>query len=201
MQAFSTVRGIVAPLHAANIDTDVIMPKQFLKGIDRRGLERGLFHELRFDAAGQERPEFILNQPGWRNARFLVVGDNFGCGSSREHAVWGLMQYGVRALFGTSFAGIFSDNCARNGLLTITLEQEELSCIMQLADQAGLNVVTVDLEQQIISGPDFELSFDIDPMRKTALLQGLDAIGQTLGWRDQIQAFQDKHFKDNPWFR
>jgi len=201
MQAFSIVQGIVAPLHAANIDTDVIMPKQFLKGIDRRGLERGLFHELRFDTAGQERPEFILNQPGWRNAQFLVVGDNFGCGSSREHAVWGLMQYGVRALFGTSFAGIFSDNCARNGLLTITLQQEELSCIMQLAHQPGLNVVTVDLQQQTISGPDFELSFAIDPMRKTALLQGLDGIGQTLTWRDQIQAFQDKHFKDNPWFR
>lgn len=201
MQAFSIVQGIVAPLHAANIDTDVIMPKQFLKGIDRRGLERGLFHELRFDSAGQERPEFILNQPSWRNARFLVVGDNFGCGSSREHAVWGLMQYGVRALFGTSFAGIFSDNCARNGLLTITLKQEELSCIMQLADQAGLNVVTVDLQLQTISGPDFKLSFAIDPMRKTALLQGLDGIGQTLAWRDQIQAFQDKHFKDNPWFR
>jgi 3-isopropylmalate/(R)-2-methylmalate dehydratase small subunit len=117
MTPFSTVQGIAVPLPAANIDTDVIMPKQFLKGIDRSGLKHGLFHDLRFDKAGCEHTDFILNLPAWKAASFLVVGDNFGCGSSREHAVWGLMQYGVRALIGTSFAGIFFDNCARNGLL------------------------------------------------------------------------------------
>jgi 3-isopropylmalate/(R)-2-methylmalate dehydratase small subunit len=201
MHPFATVKGVVAPLHAANIDTDVIMPKQFLKGIDRSGLERGLFHELRFDAAGKERPGFILNRAGWKDADFLVLGDNFGCGSSREHAVWGLMQYGVRALFGTSFAGIFFDNCARNGLLTITLAQDDVTRIMQLADQSGTNVLTVDLPRQTISGSGLELAFEIDPMRKTALLQGLDAIGQTLTWRDEIETFQHRHFEENPWFR
>ena len=121
MQPFNTVSGSAAPLLASNIDTDVIMPKQFLKGIDRKGLDRGLFFDLRFLESGEPNPEFILNQPPWNNSAFLVVGPNFGCGSSREHAVWGLKQVGVRALIGTSFAGIFYDNCQRNGVLAIQL--------------------------------------------------------------------------------
>jgi 3-isopropylmalate/(R)-2-methylmalate dehydratase small subunit len=201
MTPFSSVTGVAAALPAANIDTDVIMPKQFLKGIDRSGLDVGLFHDLRFDDAGTERSDFILNRQGWRNARFLLVGDNFGCGSSREHAVWGLLQYGVRALIGTSFAGIFFDNCARNGLLAITLPQGDVARIMQLAERAGENILTVDLAGQRITGADIDVGFDIDPVRKKALMQGLDAIGQTLESRNDILAFQNNHFEANPWLR
>jgi 3-isopropylmalate/(R)-2-methylmalate dehydratase small subunit len=198
MTPFTTVTGIAAPLRAANVDTDVIMPKQFLKGIDRSGLDTGLFHELRF---GEDSADFILNQAAWRDAKFLVVGDNFGCGSSREHAVWGLMQYGIRALIGTSFAGIFFDNCARNGLLAITLPEEDMERVMRAAEQKTGNTLTIDLHRQTIVGTGFEVSFAIDSMRKDALLHGLDAIGQTLTLHDEILAFQEKHFKANPWFR
>lgn len=201
MTPFSTVQGIAAPLPAANIDTDVIMPKQFLKGIDRSGLDRGLFHDLRFDPAGNARPDFILSMPAWDAAKFLVVGDNFGCGSSREHAVWGLMQYGVRALIGTSFAGIFFDNCARNGLLAITLPEAGVAHLMALAGQPSANTFTVDLVRQAISAGDFTMRFEIDAVRKEALLQGLDAIGHTLTLRDDILAFEHRHLEDNPWFR
>jgi 3-isopropylmalate/(R)-2-methylmalate dehydratase small subunit len=191
--------GVAAPLPAANIDTDVIMPKQFLKGIDRSGLDKGLFRDLRFDATGAIRPGFILNQPAWKDARFLVVGENFGCGSSREHAVWGLMQYGVRALIGTSFAGIFFDNCARNGLLAITLAPGDVARLMALAGQGA--AFTVDLPHQAIHAGDVTIGFDIDAVRKEALLNGLDAIGQTLTMRDDILAFQQRHLEANPWFR
>jgi 3-isopropylmalate/(R)-2-methylmalate dehydratase small subunit len=200
MTPFTTVRGVAAPLRAANIDTDVIMPKQFLKGIDRAGLDVGLFHDLRFDADGRARPEFILNRPGWQDAAFLVVGDNFGCGSSREHAVWGLMQYGVRAVIGTSFAGIFFDNCARNGLLAITLPADVVARLMAVADDAATNLLTVDLERQTISAGNVEIGFEIDAVRREALLRGLDAVGQTLTLRDEIAAFQHKHLEAHPWF-
>jgi 3-isopropylmalate/(R)-2-methylmalate dehydratase small subunit len=199
MTPFTTVQGSAAPLPAANIDTDVIMPKQFLKGIDRSGLARGLFHDLRFDAAGNTRPDFILNQPSGAGAQFLVVGDNFGCGSSREHAVWGLMQYGVRALIGTAFAGIFFDNCARNGLLAITLPQADVAQLMALAGQMA--AFTVDLPAQTVSAGDVVLHFEIDAVRKEALLHGLDAIGQTLTLRAEILAFQQRHLEANPWFQ
>jgi 3-isopropylmalate/(R)-2-methylmalate dehydratase small subunit len=201
MTPFSTVRGIAAPLQAANVDTDVIMPKQYLKGIDRSGLDVGLFHDLRFDQAGQPRPEFILNQPAWQGASFLVVGDNFGCGSSREHAVWGMMQYGVRALIGTSFAGIFFDNCARNGLLAITLPEADVAQLMRLAEQPPTNTLVIELAQQTIRAGDLVISFEIDAVRKQALLQGLDAVGQTLTLREEILAFQNQHLEANPWFR
>jgi 3-isopropylmalate/(R)-2-methylmalate dehydratase small subunit len=201
MTPFTTVNGIAAPLRAANIDTDVIMPKQVLKGIDRSGLDVGLFHDLRFDETGAIRPEFILNQPAWQGASFLVVGDNFGCGSSREHAVWGLMQYGVRALIGTSFAGIFFDNCARNGLLAITLPEADVQLLMRLAENPAANRLTIDLERQLILEADVEIRFEIEPRRKEALLYGLDAIGQTLLLRDDILAFQRKHFEVHPWFQ
>nr|WP_198985120.1 3-isopropylmalate dehydratase small subunit [Herbaspirillum sp. ASV7] len=201
MAAFTTVEGIAAPLPAANIDTDVIMPKQFLKGIDRSGLDRGLLHDLRFDDAGLPRSEFILNQPAWSAASFLVVGDNFGCGSSREHAVWGLMQYGVRALIGTSYAGIFFDNCARNGLLAITLPPAEVATLLARVAQADGNRLTIDLAQQTITAAGLAIHFDIDPLRKQALLLGLDAVGQTLALRDDILAFQERHFETSPWLR
>lgn len=199
MTPFIREQGMAAALPAANIDTDVIMPKQFLKGIDRSGLEQGLFHDLRFDAAGTKRPGFILNQPDWNDARFLVVGENFGCGSSREHAVWGLMQYGVRALIGTSFAGIFFDNCARNGLLAITLPPADVAQLSTLAGNAAR--FTIDLQQQSIDAGAVAIRFDIDAVRKEALLQGLDAIGHTLMLRDEIVAFQQQHLEANPWFQ
>jgi 3-isopropylmalate/(R)-2-methylmalate dehydratase small subunit len=201
MEPFISVRGTAAPLPSANVDTDVIMPKRFLKGVDRSGLKDGLFHDLRFDAEENERSDFILNKPEWRNAKFLVVGPNFGCGSSREHAVWGLMQYGIRGLVGTSFAGIFFDNCARNGLLAITLDEGAHEAVMRAAASPGSNELVIDLEKQTISRPGLDIDFAIDPMRRNALLRGLDAIGQTLSWRNEIRAFESKHLEANPWLR
>ncbi len=199
MEAFVNVTGTVAPLPAANVDTDVIMPKQFLKGVDRSGLKEGLFHNLRFDQHGNERPDFILNTPEWRDAKFLAVGPNFGCGSSREHAVWGLMQYGIRALIGTTFAGIFFDNCARNGLLAITMPEDGMDSLMQAVSSSEASTLTIDLQDQSIIGAGLNLPFDIDPMLKSGLMMGLDAIGQTLTFRDEILAFQNKRLLENPW--
>jgi len=200
LQPFTQVSGQAAPMLAANIDTDVIMPKQFLKGIDRAGLDRGLFFDLRFLADGQPNPEFVLNQPAWQGASFMVVGPNFGCGSSREHAVWGLKQMGIRALIGSSFAGIFYDNCQRNGVLLITLDEAVLQRLEQVVSQAQSARISVDLESQQIVLHDGEvIPFEIDTLRKTALLLGLDAIGSTLQRREQIQAFERQHLAANPW--
>ena len=200
MTPFTVVSGHAAPMLAANVDTDVIMPKQFLKGIDRAGLDRGLFFDLRFLADGRPNPEFILNQAPWADAQFLVVGPNFGCGSSREHAVWGLKQLGIRALIGTSFAGIFFDNCQRNGVLLITLDEAQVQRIGRLVSQPETAQISVDLETQQIRLADGEvIDFQIDGLRKTALLLGLDAIGSTLQRRAQIEAFEREHLAANPW--
>ncbi|WP_054311579.1 3-isopropylmalate dehydratase small subunit [Mesorhizobium sp. 1M-11] len=199
MQAFVKVRGIAVPLAASNIDTDVIMPKQFLKGIDRSGLDRGLFYHLRFDEQGSPRPGFILNQAEWRDAAFLIAGPNFGCGSSREHAVWGLMQYGIRCIIAQSFAGIFFDNCARNGLLAIELGEEEVRRLLDLVSSPADNVLTIDLNNETICGRGLEIDFEIDPIRKDSLLKGLDAVGQTLEFRDEIRTFERNYLRENPW--
>ena len=200
LQPFTRLSGQAAPMLAANVDTDVIMPKQFLKGIDRQGLDRGLFFDLRFLADGTPNPEFVLNQPAWQTASFLVVGPNFGCGSSREHAVWGLQQTGIRALIGSSFAGIFYDNCQRNGVLLITLEEALVQRIGQLVGQPDNARISVDLQAQQIGLADGSLiDFQIEALRKNALLQGLDAIGSTLQRREQIKAFEREHLADNPW--
>ncbi|RQO59502.1 3-isopropylmalate dehydratase small subunit [Pseudomonas sp. KBW05] len=200
LQPFTRVTGKAAPMLAANIDTDVIMPKQFLKGIDRSGLDRGLFFDLRFLASGELNPGFVLNQPGWQGASFMVVGPNFGCGSSREHAVWGLQQMGIRALIGSSFAGIFYDNCQRNGVLLITLEEAVLQGLGQTVSRADRAQISVDLEAQEIRLVDGQvIPFQIDALRKTALLLGLDAIGSTLQRSEQIKAFEHQHLKANPW--
>jgi 3-isopropylmalate/(R)-2-methylmalate dehydratase small subunit len=200
LQPFTRVTGKAAPMLAANIDTDVIMPKQFLKGIDRSGLDRGLFFDLRFLASGAVNPEFVLNQPGWQGASFMVVGPNFGCGSSREHAVWGLKQMGVRALIGSSFAGIFYDNCQRNGVLLITLEEAVLHGLGQTVSRADGAQISVDLEVQEIQLADGQvIPFQIDALRKTALLLGLDAIGSTLQRSDEIKVFERRHLQANPW--
>ncbi|MHA4976888.1 3-isopropylmalate dehydratase small subunit [Pseudomonas extremorientalis] len=200
LQPFTLVTGKAAPMLAANIDTDVIMPKQFLKGIDRSGLGRGLFFDLRFLASGEPNPEFVLNQPAWQGACFMVVGPNFGCGSSREHAVWGLKQMGIRALIGSSFAGIFYDNCQRNGVLLITLDEAVLQQLGKTVSQADQAQISVDLEAQQIHLADGQvIPFQIDTLRKTALLLGLDAIGSTLQRSDEIKAFERRHLQANPW--
>lgn len=200
MQPFNTVSGSAAPLLASNIDTDVIMPKQFLKGIDRKGLDRGLFFDLRFLESGEPNPEFILNQPAWNGAAFLVVGSNFGCGSSREHAVWGLKQVGIRALIGTSFAGIFYDNCQRNGVLAIQLSEAQLKQIARVVSDAPTARIEVNLPEQTIELADGTvIPFEIDQLRKQSLLLGLDAIGTTLQRADQIRSFESRHLAENPW--
>ena len=200
LQPFTLVTGKAAPMLAANIDTDVIMPKQFLKGIDRSGLDRGLFFDLRFLPNGEPNPDFVLNQPAWQGASFMVVGPNFGCGSSREHAVWGLKQTGIRALIGSSFAGIFYDNCQRNGVLLITLDEAVLQTLGQTVSQPEHAQISVDLEQQEIRLADGQvIAFQIDTLRKTALLLGLDAIGSTLQRSEQIKAFERQHLAKNPW--
>ena len=200
LQPFTQVTGKAAPMLAANIDTDVIMPKQFLKGIDRSGLDRGLFFDLRFLASGEPNPAFVLNQPAWQGASFIVVGPNFGCGSSREHAVWGLKQMGIRALIGSRFAGIFYDNCQRNGVLLITLDDALLQALGQTVSQTEQAQISVDLQAQQIRLADGQvIPFQIDTLRKTALLLGLDAIGSTLQRSDQIQAFERRHLAANPW--
>ena len=200
LQPFTRITGKAAPMLAANIDTDVIMPKQFLKGIDRNGLDRGLFFDLRFLPSGEANPQFVLNQPAWQGASFMVVGPNFGCGSSREHAVWGLKQMGIRALIGSSFAGIFYDNCQRNGVLLITLEEAVLQRLGQMVSQPEQAQISVDLEaQEILLADGQVIAFQIDTLRKTALLLGLDAIGTTLQRSEQIKAFEREHLAANPW--
>jgi len=172
------------------------MPKQFLKGIDRQGLARGLFHDLRFDGDGRPRDGFILN----RNAstQFLIVGANFGCGSSREHAVWGMLQFGIRAIIGTSFAGIFADNAANNGLLLISLAPQEVASLQQKVT-GGANPITVDLDQQSITAGDFHCGFEIEASRRKALMLGLDRIGETLTQADRIRGFEQGYLGQRPW--
>jgi len=200
MQPFDTVSGSAAPFLASNIDTDVIMPKQFLKGIDRQGLDRGLFFDLRFLASGEPNPEFVLNQPAWKDAAFLVTGPNFGCGSSREHAVWGLKQVGIRALIGTTFAGIFYDNCQRNGVLAIQLDEAQFKRVAEAISVPATARISVNLAQQTLELADgTQIEFEIDQLRKQSLLLGLDAIGTTLQRTEQIRAFEARHLADNPW--
>lgn len=200
MIPFGQVAGVAAPMMAPNVDTDVIMPKMFLKGVDRSGLDEGAFNLLRF-SGGKPNPDFILNQEGYRDACFLVVGPNFGCGSSREHAVWGLQQLGIRALIGTSFAGIFNDNCANNGLLTISLDPGVVAELAQAVADSSRNDVTIDLAAQTIR---FDcarraIAFDIEPDRKEAFLTGRDFIASTLVFADDIRAFEARHRAENPW--
>ncbi len=201
MDTFKKISGLAAPMLAANIDTDVIMPKQFLKGIDRQGLDKGLFYDLRFNADGTENSDFILNTPQWKGSKFLVTGPNFGCGSSREHAVWGMKQLGIRALIGTSFAGIFNDNCLRNGVLTITLAEDKMSELARIISHIETNEILIDLENQIISTEKEDFTFNVDELKKEMLVQGLDAIGLTLSFKDEIIQFENEYYSENPWHK
>ncbi len=200
MDKFTTLTGVAAPLPIVNIDTDMIIPKQFLKTIERTGLARGLFYELRFDEDGSEKPDFVLNQPAWRKAQIIVAGDNFGCGSSREHAPWALLDYGIRCVISTSFADIFYNNCFKNGILPIRVSQADLDKLMDDANRGANATLTVDLAAQEIRGPDGGVvTFDIDPFRKHCLLEGLDDIGLTMQKADAIAAYETKTGAARPW--
>ncbi|MBC9878609.1 3-isopropylmalate dehydratase small subunit [Bradyrhizobium sp. INPA01-394B] len=200
MTPFHRVTGAAAPMMTPNIDTDVIMPKMFLKGVDRSGLGEGAFNLLRF-VKGKPNPDFVLNRDGYRDACFLVVGPNFGCGSSREHAVWGLQQLGIRALIGTTFAGIFGDNCANNGLLTISLDAATVGTLADVVADPASNRLTIELEAQTIRiEGGGTIAFAIEPARKEAFLTGRDAISSTLVFADDIRAFEARHRAENPWF-
>ena len=196
MERFIRLSGRAAAMPAANIDTDVIMPKAFLKGIDRSGLARGLLHDLRFDESGAVRDDFILNRADMAETRFLLVGPNFGCGSSREHAVWGMLQYGIRGIIGSSYGAIFADNAANNGLLSLPLEQVA-ALKAELDDGAG--EMTVDLDAQRIAVGGYAAGFDIDPATRRALMLGLDRIGETLTHADRIRAFEKAYLGRKPW--
>lgn len=198
MEPFTRVNGLAAALPMANVDTDVIMPKSFLKGIDRNGLAIGLFHDLRFDERECVREDFLLNRPEMADTRFLVVGPNFGCGSSREHAVWGMLQYGIRAIIGTSFAGIFNDNAGNNGLLLITLTPEALAPITEQVAIARTEL-TIDLETQQIEMDGKQIPFEIDPNLRQSLMLGLDRVGTTLARADEIRSFEQSYLAENPW--
>ncbi|MEL6621491.1 MAG: 3-isopropylmalate dehydratase small subunit [Pseudomonadota bacterium] len=200
MDKFTTVTGIAAPLPMLNIDTDAIIPKQFLKTIKRTGLGKSLFHELRFNEDGTEKEDFVLNRPAYRSAEILVAGDNFGCGSSREHAPWALKDYGIKCVISTSFADIFFNNCFKNGILPLTLPQEDIDKLMDDASRGENARVTVDLEAQEIRGPDGGvIKFDIDPFRKHCLLNGLDDIGLTMEQADKIDDYEAQAQAARPW--
>lgn len=180
MQKFDHLDGPAAPLPMANVDTDQIIPKQFLKTVEREGLGKGLFYDLRYDLDGVLKPDFVLNQDAYQGARILIAGDNFGCGSSREHAPWALMDFGLRCVISTSFADIFYNNCFSNGLLPVTLKPDEVQALMGEA-KGGNHVFSVDLETQTVTAPSGQtFHFEIDAGRKEKMLKGLDAIGETL---------------------
>ncbi len=200
MEKFTKLTGVAAPLPIVNIDTDMIIPKQYLKTIARTGLGKGLFSEMRYNEDGSENPNFVLNQPAYRKAQILVAEDNFGCGSSREHAPWALLDYGIRCVISTSFADIFYNNCFKNGILPIKVSKEDLAKLMDDAERGANATLTVDLEAQEIRGPDGGVvKFDIDAFRKHCLIEGLDDIGLTMVKADKIASFEKKDSAARPW--
>lgn len=200
MDKFTTLTGVAAPLPMINVDTDMIIPKQFLKTIKRSGLGKNLFDEMRYDDKGNEIPDFVLNKPAYRNARIIVSGDNFGCGSSREHAPWSLLDFGIRCIIAPSFADIFYNNCFKNGILPIRLPQEDVDKLMDDAERGENATITIDLEKQEIHGPDGGcIKFDVEPFRKHCLLNGLDDIGLTLQKGDAINDFEARRAASQPW--
>jgi 3-isopropylmalate/(R)-2-methylmalate dehydratase small subunit len=202
MQPFTSLTGVAAPLPMINVDTDMIIPKQFLKTIKRSGLGRSLFFEMRYDDAGREIPTFVLNRPPYREANILIAGENFGCGSSREHAPWALLDFGIRCVIAPSFADIFYNNCFKNGILPIVLPKEQVDVLQAIAGRGGNATFTIDLERQEIATPDgMRLAFEVDPFRKTCLLGGLDDIGLTLKKADAIAGFEARQRAEMPWLR
>jgi 3-isopropylmalate/(R)-2-methylmalate dehydratase small subunit len=200
MQKFDTLTGVAAPMNITNIDTDMIIPKQFLKTIKRTGLGKSLFYEMRYTQEGKELSEFVLNQPAYRNAEILVAGDNFGCGSSREHAPWALLDFGIRCVIATSFADIFYNNCFKNGILPIVVSAEDQKKLLDDAQRGSNATMTIDLPNQEIRGPDGgTIKFNVDAFRKHCMLNGLDDIGLTMEKADSIAAFEKKNTASHPW--
>jgi 3-isopropylmalate/(R)-2-methylmalate dehydratase small subunit len=200
MKKFTTLTGVAAPLPMINIDTDMIIPKQFLKTITRSGLGKSLFFEMRYDDDGKELPNFVLNQKPYRNAEIIVAGDNFGCGSSREHAPWALQDFGIRAVIAPSFADIFFGNCYKNGMLPIVLPQEQIDVLMADATADNSRVLTIDLpNQKVVRANGESFSFEINPSSKLQLVEGLDEIGQTLQRDAEIASFEQRQSLSQPW--
>jgi 3-isopropylmalate/(R)-2-methylmalate dehydratase small subunit len=200
MEKFTVLEGVAAPMPMINIDTDKVIPKQYLKTIKRTGLGKGLFAELRYNADGSDNPDFVLNKPAYKNTKIIVAGDNFGCGSSREHAPWALLDYGIRCVISTSFADIFYNNCFKNGILPIKVKPEDLEKLFDDAERGANATLTVDLAKQEIRGPDGGVvHFDIDPFRKHCLLNGLDDIGLTMVKSEQIADHENQVKAARPW--
>ena len=200
MEKFTEVRSVAAPLPLINIDTDMIIPKQFLKTIKRSGLGKNLFDEMRYDQSGNEIVDFVLNQAKYKNTNILIAGDNFGCGSSREHAPWALLDFGIRAVISTSYADIFYNNCFKNGILPIILPKKERDLLMDDALKGSNSILTVNLENQEIKRPDGSIiTFDVDQFKKKCLLNGLDDIELTMKKFDKIKSFEDSYFLKFPW--
>ena len=198
MEKFKTLRGIAAPLDILNIDTDMIIPKQFLKTIKRSGLGKNLFDEMRYSPDGSVIKEFVLNNEPWKEAKILIAGDNFGCGSSREHAPWALLDFGIRCIISTNFADIFYNNCFKNGILPIRLDQEKVNILM--TEAKNKNQLTINLDQQkIILAGENVIEFNIDPFRKKCLVEGLDDIGLTLQKKDKISKYEESIKSSHPW--
>jgi 3-isopropylmalate/(R)-2-methylmalate dehydratase small subunit len=200
MEKFTVLEGVAAPLRVINVDTDAIIPKQYLKTIKRTGLGVGLFSEKRYLDDGSENPDFVLNKPAYRSAKILVAGDNFGCGSSREHAPWALQDFGITCVISTSFGDIFYNNCFKNGVLPIKVNPDDLEKLFDDAERGANARISIDLASQEIRGPDGGvIKFDVDPHRKHCLLNGLDDIGMTLVKKDKIAGFEDKAKAARPW--
>ncbi|MGN6465089.1 MAG: 3-isopropylmalate dehydratase small subunit [Rhizobiaceae bacterium] len=200
MEKFTKITGVAAPMPIVNVDTDMIIPKDYLKTIKRTGLGKGLFAEMRYLDDGAENPDFVLNKPAYRKAQILVAGDNFGCGSSREHAPWALLDFGIRCVISTSFADIFYNNCFKNGILPVVVSPEDLEKLLDDASRGANATVTVDLEAMEIRGPDGGVvKFDLDAFRRHCLLNGLDDIGLTLQKSTSIDTFEKSYAESRPW--
>ena len=200
MEKFEKLAGVAAPMPLVNIDTDMIIPKVFLKTIKRSGLGVNLFDEMRYDREGNEKPDFVLNKTQYREAKILVAGDNFGCGSSREHAPWAIADFGIKCVVSTSFADIFYNNCFKNGILPVVLPRDQVDILMKDAEKGANSIIEVDLENQTIASSDGEVfSFEVDPFKKHCLLNGLDDIGLTMEKEDKITAYESKAAQVFPW--
>ena len=200
MEKFNKLTGVAAPLPVVNVDTDMIIPKDYLKTIKRTGLGTGLFAEARYFEDGSVNPDFVLNKPAYQNAKILVAGDNFGCGSSREHAPWALLDFGIRCVISTSFADIFYNNCFKNGILPVVVSPEDLEKLMDDASRGSNAILTVDLENQEITGPDGgKITFELDAFRRHCMLNGLDDIGLTLEKAASIDTFEKANAALHPW--
>ncbi|USO07450.1 MAG: 3-isopropylmalate dehydratase small subunit [Rhodospirillales bacterium] len=199
MQPFKSLNAVAAPMPMVNVDTDMIIPKQFLRTIKRTGLGKHLFSEMRYEADGAEKPDFVLNKPAYRNAQILIADDNFGCGSSREHAPWALADFGIRCVIAPSFADIFHGNAFKNGMCPVVLPREQVQALMQRATDYPDQAVAVDLEKQEVRAGNLVFSFEIDPFRRHCLLNGLDDIGLTLEHESDIAAYESNLRKNQPW--